>query len=78
MIGEEMKGILEFDLSEPFEASAHKRCISATDAYLALHDIKERLHQLIKNDHDKIKVESLRQDFYDIVDAHGINLDDLD
>jgi len=74
-----MKGKLEFDLNEPFETSAFKRASSATDAYLAIHDIQERLRNLAKyGPEDKISVESLQNDFYDILGTHGINLDDLE
>lgn len=38
-----MKAKLEFDLDDPSERLEHERCIKATKAYIALHEIGERL-----------------------------------
>jgi hypothetical protein len=38
-----MKAILEFDLDERFDMLAHKRCVNATNAYIALFKIREQL-----------------------------------
>jgi hypothetical protein len=38
-----MKAILEFDLDEPIDRSAHKRAVNADDVYIALHNINEEL-----------------------------------
>ncbi len=45
-----MKAILEFDLDEHEDRLAHKRAISATDVYLALHDIDNEFRKMIKYD----------------------------
>ena len=38
-----MKGILEFDLEDEFERKAHKRAVLSTEAYIALHEIGQRI-----------------------------------
>lgn len=43
-----MKAKLEFDLDDPSDRKAHKRCVSATDAYLCLHDIDNMLRDYTK------------------------------
>lgn len=74
-----MKATLKFNLDDPSDKLTHKRCLSATDAYLALHSISERLRQLDKyGDEDKVSVEMIRSDFFDILESHDINLDDLE
>ena len=37
------KGILEFDLDEPFDRSAFRRANAATDVYIALHAISNEV-----------------------------------
>ena len=44
------KGILEFNLDDPYDRSAHKRAVSATDAYIAFHDIDNVLRDMLKYD----------------------------
>lgn len=46
-----MKAILEFDLDEVSDINAHKRCVSATDAYIALHEITSLLRRYTKYMH---------------------------
>ena len=48
-----MKAKLEFDLDDPSDRKAHKRCVSATDAYLCLHDIDNMLRQKIKYEYER-------------------------
>lgn len=43
-----MKAKLEFDLDDPSDKLAHKRCINATDAYIALHKIDSELRAMVK------------------------------
>lgn len=38
-----MKAKLEFDLDDFNDRKAHKRCVSATDAYIALHKIANEI-----------------------------------
>ena len=41
-----MKAILEFNLDDPDDAQAHRRCVNATNVYLAILDIGEALGKL--------------------------------
>jgi len=43
-----MKAKLEFDLEDYSDKLAHKRCVSATDAYIALHNIDNKLREYVK------------------------------
>jgi len=43
-----MKAKLEFDLDDHSDRLAHKRCVSATDVYLCLHDIDNMLREYTK------------------------------
>lgn len=81
-----MKAKLEFDLDDPSDRKAHKRCISATDAYLCLHDIDNMLRQKIKyelpieenSNTTLLTVESIREEIYSILELHGIDMNDLE
>lgn len=81
-----MKAKLEFDLDDPSDRKAHKRCVSATEAYLCLHDIDNMLRQKIKyelpieenSNITLLTVESIREEIYSILESHGINMDDLE
>jgi hypothetical protein len=57
-----MKAKLEFDLDDHSDRLAHKRCVSATDVYIALHRIDSDLREIYKYDKgiapgDKIALE---------------------
>lgn len=43
-----MKAKLEFDLDDHSDRLAYKRCFSATDVYLCLHDIDNMLREYTK------------------------------
>ena len=45
-----MKAILEFDLDDFEDRNSHKRAITATDAYIALHKIDDKLRDYVKYD----------------------------
>lgn len=45
-----MKAILEFNLDEYEDRLKHRRCIGATNAYIALHEIDKELRSIIKYD----------------------------
>lgn len=72
-----MKAILEFDLGEYSDRLAHKRCTSAADAYLALYELREMFFRMSK-DESKVDAEKLKQEFFDILEANSINLNDLE
>lgn len=71
-----MKGILEFDLEDNDDRFAHKRAVSATDAYLALLCIRESLPQYEGDDPGECK---LTLDlFNEILYRYSINMNDLE
>jgi hypothetical protein len=43
-----MKAKIEFDLDDPSDKLAHKRCTNATEAYIALHQIENELRSIVK------------------------------
>ena len=82
-----MKATIEFDLNDEDDRKAHLRCVKATDAYLAIHDIQNEF-KLIQNqlevitdevewNHKLSLLESIKDRFYEIIEEHGINTDDL-
>jgi hypothetical protein len=82
-----MKAILEFDYEEASDRLAHKRAVSATDVYLALHELSNKLRTMRKYEHfDNIELtegqliiaEKFEEYFYIVLDEHGINLGDLE
>ena len=81
-----MKAKLEFDLDDPSDRKAHKRCVSATEAYLCLHDIDNMLRKKIKyelpieknSNTTLLTVESIREEIYSILELHGIDMNDLE
>lgn len=84
------KAKLEFDLNDSYERSAHKRAVSATDAYIALHKIannlfrparkhgysEEGLQNLSQETIDAIGL--LEEKFYNILEEQGVDLEDLE
>lgn len=96
-----MKATLTFDLDDHDDKLAHKRAISATDAYITLHEIDNMLREYTKyskdiNEGDSIalpekehvltEVESnllnqfalnIRYKIGNILEDHGVNMDDL-
>ena len=71
-----MKAILEFNLDDPDDVLSHRRCISATDAYLVIHEIAERIRTLEKRDL-MITPADMRKEFYGLLEDRGIDLDHL-
>lgn len=69
-----MKAKLYFDLDEPFERSAHLRCLKATDAYLLLYDMQRKLCSI--RDEEKNKVfQEIYDFFFERMERYSINLD---
>jgi len=70
-----MKAILEYDLDNPDERLAHKRAVSATDAYIALLRIREAIPT---DDYDEdCKHQFSVDQFHEILDDLSINMNDL-
>lgn len=84
------KGILKFDLDEPYEEKRFKRAVKAEDAYLVLWDLAQEVfrparkhgysNQKIQRLLDKsIKgtelIGELESMFYRLIEEYGIELD---
>lgn len=86
------KASLRFDLEDHHDRLAHKRAISATDAYLALNSIAndifrparkhgyndERLRDAYEDERISKIIGLLEEKFYEILKEHNVNLDDLE
>ena len=74
-----MKSQLTFDLDEPQDRLAHRRCINATNAYLVLHNFSEDLRNLEKHSGQRvIGIDEIRDIFYSTLEKYDINLNDLE
>lgn len=88
------KGILEFDLSDYHERLEFRRANSATDAYIALHEISNCIFRPVRKHgypnpelqklsdklgEDFVKIMDLLENkFYQILEARKVDLDDLE
>jgi hypothetical protein len=77
-----MKATLEFDLETPQDVNAHRRCSSATNAYIALFSIREELRKYRKyrelDESQTVLLEEIETFFYAELDNQNINLNDLE
>lgn len=82
-----MKAILEFDLSETDDIYAHRRAISATDAFLVLHDIISTLSRAQKEEffngnrlsRGGLKlISEIQTAVNDIIENYDVNLNNLE
>ncbi len=71
-----MKAILKFNLDDPDDVLAHRRCISATEAYLVILEIGERL-RIIEKRELIVTPSDMRKEFYGLLEDRGIDLDHL-
>jgi hypothetical protein len=67
------KAILEFNLLE--ESNEYLMAVNASKYYAALSDISNWIRTEIK--HNDKELEEVRSAFYDILDCHNINLDEI-
>jgi len=78
-----MKAILEFDLNEPDDQTAHMRAVKATKLAVALWDIDQYLRNQTKYAPDTMSsevydaLESAREELRVIMSTHSIDLDEL-
>lgn len=86
------KGILEFDLSEPFEREAHMRAVKADSAYRCLWDIENEIFRpASKHGYKDEEIQSLlektgvdgeflisllKQKFLQILEENGVSFDE--
>lgn len=74
-----MKAILEFDLNDTFEVNAFRRANSATNAYLVMFDLNEKLRSLYKYENkENIKISEVREMLVDLQTEYNINMNDLE
>jgi cell fate (sporulation/competence/biofilm development) regulator YlbF (YheA/YmcA/DUF963 family) len=76
------KAILEFDLNEVEDVTAHKRAVKALDMAMALWDMDQYLRQQLKYN-DKITgevydaLDKAREQLRDFMNNHNVDLDEL-
>lgn len=76
-----MKAILEFNLDEPFERTAHLRCVKATDAYLVLYDMQNQfmaINREIEDDEDSVDstaFKKMHRYFFETLLERNIDID---
>jgi hypothetical protein len=76
------KAILEFDLNEVEDVTAHKRAVKAIDMAMALWDMDQYLRQQLKYN-DKITgevydaLDKAREQLRDFMNNHNVDLDEL-
>jgi len=68
-----MKAILKFDLEDPDDMMAHKRCVKARDMACALHEIYNNLERRIEQEPTK----DYTQIISDIFEENNIIIDEL-
>jgi hypothetical protein len=77
-----MKAILEFDLTDSSERKAHKRAISATDAYLVLAQYDDYFRNKLKyielTDGEFCALQEARSKLFELLSDYSINLNDLE
>ena len=68
-----MKAILKFDLEDPDDMMAHKRCVKAKDMAIALYEIYYNLSRRVENEPTK----DYTQIISDIFEESNIIIDEL-
>jgi len=77
------KAILEFNLDEFEDESAHMRCVKAKDMALALWDLDQHLRAQTKYAPDSMPgevydaLQETRDKLYEIMNSYNIDLDEL-
>lgn len=77
-----MKAILEFNFENEYDSTQYKRATKAYETVLSLWEIDQFLRNELKyNDklsEEEYKVlEQVRNEFYNIINNNGVNLDEL-
>jgi len=77
-----MKATLSFNLDEPDDRSAHKRAVSATDLYIAIHEFDNYLRARLKYEELTEEVadalQKARDSLHNELGDRGVSLGDLD
>jgi hypothetical protein len=77
------KGIMEFNLNEQDEVTAHLRCVKSLDLALTLWDMDEYLRAETKYAPDSMNSEvygalkDVRSKLHELMSKHSIDLDEL-
>lgn len=78
------KGILEFNLDDHSDKLSFRRASSATDAYIILFEVSNKLfREILKyredlSDESMALVQQLSDDFHVLLDHYGVDLNDLE
>ena len=77
-----MKAILEFNMDEIDDVTAHKRAIKSLDMILALSDFDNHLRSELKYNDNLSEVEydlldRTREKLYQIMNDHNVSIDEL-
>ena len=77
------KAILEFDLNDPDDNMAHLRCVKSLDMAIFIFHLTSNLKKQIMHeiDHRELKdweaVQLVFERIHELVNEHGINIDEL-
>jgi hypothetical protein len=77
------KAILEFDLNESDDVTAHKRCVQSLDMAICLHEISQHLRAITKYAPDSMSQETydelikVKEKFWEILSDNNISIDEL-
>lgn len=75
-----MKAKLEFNLNDPEDAMAHKRCVKALDMALVLFEIQNNMIKYVESilpDTNLEPAHVFRDKVDRLLEAHGINIEEL-
>lgn len=80
-----MKATLSFNLDNHEDRLAHKRSVNATNAYIVLFTLQNKVFRdIIKYNGDSyseetlVAIETLREKFNNLLDEYEVNLNDLE
>lgn len=76
-----MKATLEFDLNEPDDVMAHKRCVKSMELTMTVYDILAAIRSKLKygelTDEQYDALEKLQTEVVSILEEHSVNVDEL-
>lgn len=76
-----MKAVLKFDLDNPDDKLAHRRCVQALDLCLTLYNITEVLRKYRKhvdlNEEQYKLFEKLDEEIFEVINRYNIDMDEL-
>ena len=73
-----MKAVLEFDLNEPDDVTAHKRCVKSLDMALVLWELVYNTRRELESAPETTDyIELIYEKISDLCDEHHICIDEL-